>query len=103
MFECVAFSSFPDKTSTVQAHGEFTYREISSDVVTWAIKQNSLCVVEPVVFLLAGLVVSVGRRVINSPSTQEISPGDCDDDEAVDGNVDCCVADGCHIVDLGRK
>ena len=103
MFECVAFSSFPDKTSTVQAHGEFTYREINSDVVTWVIKPNSLCVVEVVVFSLAELVVSVGRRVISSSSTQVTSLGDCDDDEAADGNVDCCVADGCQIVDLDRK
>ena len=95
--------SIPDKTSTVQAHGEFTYREISSDVATWAIKPNSLCVVEVVVFSLAEVVVSVGREVINPSLTQVISPGDCDDDEAADGNVDCCVVDGCPIVGLDGK
>ena len=103
MFECVAFSSFPDKTPAVQAHGEFTYREINSDVVTWVIKPNSMCGVEVVVFSLAELVVFVGRRVINSSLSQVISPGDCDDDEAADGNVDCCVVDGCPIVGLDGK
>lgn len=63
-------------------------------MVTWAIKPNSLCVVEVVAFSLAELVVSVGRRAVSSSLTQVISPGDCDADEAADGNVDCCVVDG---------
>ena len=49
---------------------------------------------------LAELVVSVERRVINSSLSQVINPGDCDDGEAADGNVDCCVVDGFPIVVL---
>ena len=53
---------------------------------------------------LAELVVSVERRVINSSLAQVINPDDSDDDgEAADGNVDCCVVDGCPIVGLVEK
>ena len=54
-------------------------------------------------FSLAEVVVSVGREVINPSLTQVISPGDCADGEAADGNVDCCVVDGCPIVGLDGK
>ena len=96
--------SIPDKTSTVQTHGEFTYREISSDVVTWGIKPNSWCVVEVVVISVAELVAFVKRRVINSSLARVINPGDSDDDgEAADGSGDCCVVDVRPVVGLDRK
>ena len=70
---------------------------------TWVIKPNLLCVVEVVVVSVAELVVSVERRVINSSLAQVTNPGDFDDDEAADGNVDLCVVDGCPIVGLDGK
>ena len=104
MFECGAFSLSPEKTSTVQIQFDFTYREINSDVRTWVIKPNLLCVVEVVVVSVAELVAFVERRVINSSLARVINPGDLDDDgEAADGNVDCCVVDGCYIAGLDRK
>ena len=88
---------------TVQTHGEFTYREINSDVLIWVIKPNSWCVVEVVVSSVAGVVAIVERRVINSSSAQVINSGDSDDDvEAADGN-DFCVVDVRPVVGLDRK
>jgi hypothetical protein len=96
--------SIPDKTSTVQTHGEFTYREINSDVLIWGIKPNSWCVVEVVVSSVAGLVAFVERRVINSSLIRVINSGDSDgDSEAADENDDCCVVDVRPVVGLDRK
>ena len=52
---------------------------------------------------LAELVVSVERRVINPSLSQVINPGNCDDGEAADGIVDCCVVDVRPVVGLDGK
>ena len=62
MFECVAFSSIPDK-STVPSRSASAYREINPDAANWVIKSNCVVVCVCFFFFLISASLSYQRML----------------------------------------
>ena len=101
MFECGAFSSFPDKSSAVPSRCASAYREINSDAAIKAIKSNcvGVFVIEDIVSSEAVFIVTVSRRVTNPSLPQVVNL----EDRVDDGEAAACGNGGVLVVDVNGK